>query len=59
MLISHERAGYKREIITSSQKTITSDGKLSHKEISSMSKKDMIETMLKWQDEISKLKKNN
>jgi len=54
-----KRAGYKREIITSSQKTITSDGKLSHKEISSMSKKDMIETMLKWQDEISKLKKNN
>jgi DNA modification methylase len=52
-----KQEGYKREIVTSSQETITSDGKLSHKEISSMNKKSMVETMLKWQDELAKLKK--
>tara|TARA_B100000214_G_scaffold105383_1_gene73997 strand:+ start:1539 stop:2798 length:1260 start_codon:yes stop_codon:yes gene_type:complete len=52
-----KQEGYVREIVTSSQETITSDGKLSHKEISSMNKKTMVETMLKWQDEIANLKK--
>jgi len=51
------KEGYKREIISSSQKTITSDGKLSHKEVSSMGKKEMVETMLEWQNELVKLKK--
>jgi site-specific DNA-methyltransferase (adenine-specific) len=52
-----KKSGYKREIVSSSQKTITSDGKLSHKEISSMGKKEMLETMLKWQNELVDLKK--
>jgi len=52
-----KKEGYKREIITSSQQTITSNGKLSHKEISSMNKKQMIETMLEWQDELVSAKK--
>ena len=52
-----KKEGYKREVVSSSQNTITSDGKLSHKEISGMKKKEMIETMLKWQDELVLLKK--
>ena len=48
--------GYKREVVVSDRSTITSDGKLSHKEISSMKKKDMVDMMLKWQDELQKLK---
>jgi site-specific DNA-methyltransferase (adenine-specific) len=52
-----EKEGYERKIVSSSQKTITSDGKLSHKEISTMNKKTMLETMLKWQEELTQLKK--
>jgi len=53
-----KQEGYTREIVTSSQDTIISDGKLSHKQISDMKKKEMVETMLKWQDELVKLRKD-
>lgn len=48
--------GYERKIETSSRDTITSGGKMSHKQISDLSKKQMVEMMLKWQDEIYELK---
>jgi DNA modification methylase len=51
------KEGYERKLEVSSRDTITSDGKLSHKEISDMSKKNMIDTMQKWQDELHELKK--
>ena len=52
-----KQSGYKREIVSSARDTITSDGKLSHKEVSGMKKKDMVDTMLEWQDELIKLRK--
>ena len=58
MVIAEEllTEGYERKIATSSRDTITSGGKLSHKQISDLSKKQMVEMMLKWQEEIYKLK---
>ncbi len=50
--------GYTREYTSSSKDTIVSDGKLSHKQISDMKKKEMVDTMLKWQDELVELRKN-
>ena len=41
-----KQAGYKREIVSSSRQVITSDGKLSHKAISSLKKKPMVELMM-------------
>jgi hypothetical protein len=52
------RDGYTRTY-TPQQKQEVSNGKMTHKEISSMKKKDMVEVMLKWQEEISKLRKQN
>jgi adenine specific DNA methylase Mod len=51
------KAGYKREVVSSARDTIASDGKLSHKEISELKKKDIVNTMLKWQDELTELRK--
>ena len=58
MVIAEEllTEGYERKIVTSSRDTITSGGKLSHKQISDMSKKQMVEKMIEWQEEIYKLK---
>jgi len=49
-----KQAGYKREIVSSARDTITSGGKMSHKEISSLKKKPMVELMLKMQEKLSK-----
>lgn len=51
--------GYVREYASSAKDVLASDGKLTHKEISSMKKKDMVDTMLAWQEELAKLRKIN
>ena len=53
------KMGYEKEYVSSAKDTLASDGKLTHKEISSMKKKEMVETMLKWQEELTKLRKLN
>ena len=49
-----KKEGYTKDY-TPEEESAT-DGTLTHKEISSMKKKDMVETMLKWQSELTKLK---
>jgi len=49
--------GYVKEYASSAKETLASDGKMTHKDISSMKKKDMVETMLKWQEELTNLRK--
>jgi len=49
--------GYTRVYASSAKETLASDGKMTHKDISSMKKKDMVETMLKWQEELTNLRK--
>lgn len=51
--------GYEKTYASSSKDTLAADGKMTHKEISSMNKKAMVETMLKWQDELENLRKMN
>tara|TARA_R110000737_G_scaffold13555_1_gene29416 strand:- start:39 stop:557 length:519 start_codon:yes stop_codon:yes gene_type:complete len=53
------KSGYERKIISSDRDVLASGNKLTHKEISAMKKKQMVETMLKWQDELSELRKDN
>ena len=48
--------GYERDYTPEEEDPATS-GKMTHKEISSMKKKDMVETMLAWQEELAKFRK--
>ena len=52
--------GYKNRYETmtiTSRDTITSDGKLSHKEISDMKKPQLFDLVMKWNDELIELRK--